>query len=442
MPDASLPPPFDAYVGDEPYIFVSYAHKDAAAVYPEITQLHEQGFRIWYDEGIDPGNEWPEEIGAALIKASYFIVFISPNAGRSENVRNEIHLALDEQIPFLAVHLQETDLPVGLKLRIGSRQALLLWRTERDRFNRKMERALPADLRRKASRIKEQPISTAPSAVPGLAAVSAKAVIQPDRFATKVSPIAKPDASAASKRYSKKGGVEVVLIPAGEFLMGDDDQSDNKRHTVYLDACMIGKTPVTVGQFKAYCADCGIDFSKFMRPSWGWIDDHPMVNVNWQEARDFCKWAGGELPTEAQWEKAARGTNGLKYPWGNDWDGSRLQWSSDGNAGGAKSTAPVTAHPSGASPYGCLDMAGNVWQWCSDWYAPIADGRADRNPTGPSSGSSRVLRGGSWFNYYPDRFCSAIRGSSDPAAQGGAAASGFALPVLRNPFLFSPFSLF
>ena len=384
MPDASLPPPFDAYVGDEPYIFVSYAHKDAAAVYPEITQLHEQGFRIWYDEGIDPGNEWPEEIGAALIKASYFIVFISPNAGRSENVRNEIHLALDEQIPFLAVHLQETDLPVGLKLRIGSRQALLLWRTSRDSYNRKIERALPAILRRLPSE---------------------------------------------GKRYSKKGGVEVIQIPAGEFLMGDDDQSGNKRHTVYLDAYTIGKTPVTVGQFKAYCADCGIDFSKFMRPSWGWIDDHPMVNVNWQEARDFCKWAGGELPTEAQWEKAARGTDGLKYPWGNDWDGSRLQWSSDGNAGSAKTTAPVTARPSGASPYGCLDMAGNVWQWCSDWYAPIADGRADRNPTGPGSGSLRVLRGGSWAHYIrPVFFWSAIRIYLVPSSQNNNYGFRFAGP--------------
>jgi len=203
--------------------------------------------------------------------------------------------------------------------------------------------------------------------------------------------------SKQGKLFSKNGGVEVILIPAGTFKMGDGDTvNGNKRHNVYLDSYVIGKTPVTVGQFKTYCLAAHIDFSSFKKPVGGWIDDHPMVNVRWQEARDFCRWAGGDLPTEAQWEKAARGTDGRRYPWGNKWDGKLLHWSSDMHPTSAKMTASVNAHQSGASPYGCLDMAGNVCQWCLDRWALVLSSTAKRNPKGPSSGLGRLIRGGSW----------------------------------------------
>ncbi len=107
-----------------------------------------------------------------------------------------------------------------------------------------------------------------------------------------------------------KTGAEMILSPVGEFLMGGTTAREKPMHKVFLDAYRIGRNPVTVREFKAYCADMKIDFSRFPCPRWGWIDDHPMVRVNWQEARDFCSWAGGDLPTEAQWEKAARGHRG------------------------------------------------------------------------------------------------------------------------------------
>jgi len=210
-----------------------------------------------------------------------------------------------------------------------------------------------------------------------------------------------------------KTGAEMILIPEGEFLMGGTAVRERPIHTVFLDAYRIGKNPVTVGEFMAYCADEGIDSSKFPRPSWGWIDDHPMVRVNWHEARDFCIWAGGDLPTEAQWEKAARGTDGREYPWGNEWDPSRCQRSRL-TAGDAESTSPVESYPSGASPFGCLDMAGNVWEWCQDWYAEGYAGQRNRNPTGPPTGTSRVLRGGSWFYRDPKNFRSAHRKDLGP----------------------------
>ena len=145
-----------------------------------------------------------------------------------------------------------------------------------------------------------------------------------------------------------------------------------------------------------YCRDRKIDFSKFQRPNWGWIDDCPIVNVNWQQARDFCRWAGGDLPTEAQWEKAARGADGLLFPWGNVFEDNRLQCSADGKFGSALMTSAVDAHQSGASPYGCLDMEGNVGQWCLDGYRPLVSTKHEFDPVGSVSEKPRLIRGCSW----------------------------------------------
>lgn len=117
-------PPFHAYKGDNPYIFVSYAHIDADRVFPELKRFHNQGYPIWYDDGIGPANEWPKEIEEALLKSSLFVVFISGNAVESKNVRNEINLAIDEEIPVIAIYLEETELKHGLKLRLSSIQSI------------------------------------------------------------------------------------------------------------------------------------------------------------------------------------------------------------------------------------------------------------------------------------------------------------------------------
>lgn len=143
MPDAPVQPQFEAYAGDQPYLFASYSHKDAASVFPELIYLRDQGYRVWYDEGIDPGNEWPEEIAKALEGAAFFIVFISPSAATSRNVRNEITFALDANKPFLAIHITETKLPSGLQLTIGAIQAIMKFRMTDDAYRRKLEKTLP-----------------------------------------------------------------------------------------------------------------------------------------------------------------------------------------------------------------------------------------------------------------------------------------------------------
>ncbi len=192
----------------------------------------------------------------------------------------------------------------------------------------------------------------------------------------------------------------MVYVPAGEFLMGSPDgegyDDEHPLHTVYLDAFWIDKTEVTNAMYQQ-CVNAGVcqenhDYGvAFNGP------DQPVVGVNWYDAKTYCEWVGKRLPTEAEWEKAARGTDGRKYPWGNQSPNcSLLNYVSHGGACVGR-TAPVGSYPAGASPYGALDMAGNVWEWVSDWYnANYYINSPPSNPTGPNSGEKRSLRGGGW----------------------------------------------
>lgn len=137
----------ESYSGEKPYIFISYAHKDTSIVFKEVAQLCSMGYRVWYDEGIDPGNEWTADIANALEKSALFIVFISSNSVASKNVRNEIHFALDMDKPFLAIYIEETMVPNGLKLSIGSIQAIMKYRMQEEMYHRKLIKVLPEVLR-------------------------------------------------------------------------------------------------------------------------------------------------------------------------------------------------------------------------------------------------------------------------------------------------------
>jgi formylglycine-generating enzyme required for sulfatase activity len=217
-------------------------------------------------------------------------------------------------------------------------------------------------------------------------------------------------------KINLRDGAEMVLVPAGEFLMGskDDDKlaDDNEKpqHKVYLDSYYIYKTEVTVAQFRKFCHATRRK-SMPEKPVWGWIDNHPIVNVSWNDAVAYAKWAEVSLPTEAQWEKAARGTDGRIYPWGNEWDVAKYLNDNNSKVG----TKSVGSIPAGASPYGCQDMAGNVWEFCNDWYDPEYYKIAPlNNPMGPETGKDRVLRGGSWVSYSGGSNRGACRGYYGP----------------------------
>ena len=234
---------------------------------------------------------------------------------------------------------------------------------------------------------------------------------------------ARAQASTSPPRTAQKGqiwasptdGKEMVYVPAGEFVMGSREgegySEEHPQRRVYLDGYWMDKTEVTVGEYRRFCGATGRSMPK--APKWGWQESHPMVNVSWNEASAYAQWAGKRLPTEAEWEKAARGADGRKYPWGNQEPGSS-RCNLDGRGDGHEYTAPVGSFPSGSSPYGCMDMAGNVWEWCADWYDPnYYKNGPTRNPKGPNSGESRVVRGGSWY-YYSRLVRCAYRFSSRP----------------------------
>ncbi len=195
------------------------------------------------------------------------------------------------------------------------------------------------------------------------------------------------------------GGAPMVYVPYGDFLMGSSDadkqaHSDEKpQHTVYLDAFWIDKFEVTNAQYKK-CVDAGnCSAPRLSYTGNSRYDNYPVIYISWNDAKAYCEWAGKRLPTEAEWEKAARGTDGRIYPWGNTFDKNLL----NSAEGGKVDTTAVGSYPGGGSPYGVMDMAGNVWEWVADWYdenyyaySPLS------NPTGPSSRHDHVLRGGSW----------------------------------------------
>jgi formylglycine-generating enzyme required for sulfatase activity len=235
---------------------------------------------------------------------------------------------------------------------------------------------------------------------------------------------------------------ETVLVPAGPFPMGsteDNRQADNNerpQHQVVLDAFRIGRYPVTNAQYAGFIERKGYEKQDYWtKDGWVWREgesitqpgywedprwnqpDHPVVGISWYEAVAYCRWlsqATGQefrLPTEAEWEKAARGEHGREWPWGNEFD---LQKANTLETGLQRTTPVGQYSPACDSPYGAADMAGNVWEWCQDWFAGDYYQRSpSENPPGPKKGVIRVLRGGSWYNNVDIARC-ACRGGSYP----------------------------
>ncbi len=265
---------------------------------------------------------------------------------------------------------------------------------------------------------------------------------------------------AYSKWSEQRGPApeDMVLIPAGEFMMGASPgmvhQHETPQHRVFLDAFYIDKFPVTNMQFQKFVDSTGYvtdaekrgwsnapeekraDQIKANGANWRHprgpesdikdIMNHPVVHVSWNDAHAYAKWANKRLPTEAEWEKAARGTDGRKYPWGDgEPDGTRCNYADRNTAFGWRDssvddgyeyTSPVGRYENGKSPYGIYDMAGNVWEWCSDWYDKDYFSKSPKdNPKGPANGQHRVIRGGGSWHDGADYMRSTNRGPRQPA---------------------------
>ena len=228
--------------------------------------------------------------------------------------------------------------------------------------------------------------------------------------------------SAASMRLVLAGGetdlldTQMVLVPAGKFTRGSTLGDDEKPvRQIYVNAFYMDKFEVTVGQYARYLEATEMEEP----PDWSTMNQvqhlrRPVVNVSWEDAVNYCKWAGKRLPTEAEWEKAARGTDGRIYPWGNEAptrlhaNYGRKDWDDH------LALAPVGSFEAGKSPYGIYDMAGNAWEWVFDWYGlDYYKNGPDKNPIGPAKGIEKVVRGGSWL-YVSEFLRSAHRFNAQP----------------------------
>jgi formylglycine-generating enzyme required for sulfatase activity len=386
----------------------SHASRDRQAADRVYAALEAEGIRCWaahYD--IVPGDDWLEAIINAVEKSKVLVLVFSSNANHSEWVQDEIKLALEEKIKIIPFRIEDVSPQGGLKILKVRCQWL-------DAFTPPIEEHIGKLVKVVCRHLGKEP------------KISEKSKVneKPEAPEEEMPEEVKSLKSKAQKIYkNEKGyweadygdGIIMVYIPEGEFTMGSNDYASEKPiHTVYLDGYWMGRNEVTFDQYDKYCEE-----TKKKKPSgigWG-RGNRPVIHVSWDDAVEYCKWLSNEkglkfkLPTEAQWEKVARGTDSRMYPWGN---GEPDETLANFNRKIVK-TSPVGSYPKGASPYGLLDMAGNVWEWCNDWYGiDYYKKSPKKNPTGPESGTGRVLRGGGWGNNAGYIRC-ANRGNYDPS---------------------------
>jgi formylglycine-generating enzyme required for sulfatase activity len=365
-------------------VFISYSHQDAEWLKRLTTMLRPltrtQTITVWDDTRIQAGSQWRGEIQQALAAAKVAVLLVSPNFLASDFIANH------ELPPLLKAAVEE-----GLKILWVAVRASLYKETTIADFQAVNNPAKPlnslepwevdAELVNIAEQIKEAASQFIPPSPQGLQGI----------------PPFEP---------------EMILIPAGEFLMGSDPQKDKAafvdeqpQHRIWLPEYYLAKTPVTNAQYNAFVLATGhqapVGWTNFTPPPGK--EDHPVVGVSWYDARDYCQWLSQmtskdyRLPSEAEWEKGARGVDDRIYPWGNQWEATRC----NSLEGGLWKTTSVHAYPQGASPHGLLDMAGNVWEWTrSLWgnypYPADQPELGQRENLNAPPDTPRVLRGGAF----------------------------------------------
>ena len=399
-------------------VFLSHSTKDAAFVGRLEADLQAAGATV-YRISADQGGDFLKRINDALRACEYVVLALTKDALASPWVEQEIHAAIGlknqrrikDILPIQAGPVDYRDIPP-------------MWGVY-NIFDATRDYASARDALLHALGLSAAVAPTAPAASP---AVGVRPV------SPAVPPVVTPAPPAISRERfpdrlarlgfeaRKNGSVEyilppVVTVPTGEFLMGSDPKRDSvaakeswakaeqPQHRLNLPTFQLAKCPLTVAEYACFVRS-GHAEPKSQYNSLTWkqqLDgrlDHPVVNVSWNDVVAYANWLKQQtgqswrLPTEAEWEKAARGTDGRIYPWGDVFDKGRCNTSE----GGKGTTTPVGSYASGDSPYGALDMAGNVWEWTSSLFKSYPytsiDDRENVNST-----DNRVLRGGSWYNY-------------------------------------------
>ena len=422
-------------------IFISYSRKDLEFVQRLADDLKTSGLEVWYDlSGLDAGTRWGSEIQKAIKASQYFLVVISPNSILSEWVENEFLYAKNQKLKIIPLLYKPCDLPMwSLNLHFIDVQGRNYMLNYRDLLKAlgpeekplQVEQDLPVAISLSPAPHK---FTIKPAWIVGLLAlvlIIFAAILGLPQIKTWQAPVVTatmtstltPDASPlqtityipsptpgiGSTWVRSADGMLMLYVPKGSFIMGSVDYITAYKNNdeqpvvnVNLDSFWIDQSEVTNGMY-TFCVEAEScqppsDLSSATRSSY--YDDpsylnYPVIFVSWEDALAYCEWAGARLPTEAEWEKAARGPDGRTYPWGEGIDNSLANYNN--NIG---DTLVVGSFQSGNSIYGAYDMSGNVWEWVSSLYKPYPynpdDGREDLGASG-----NRVVRGGSWWFTQP-----------------------------------------
>jgi sulfatase modifying factor 1 len=365
-------------------IFLSYASEDRASADAVRLALQGDGHDVFFDrEDLPPGGEFHARIRRGIEESDLVIFLVSPKTlDAGSYTLTEISIAEktwptpdDRILPVLLERVKTQDLPAYLSAvtfidtpgNIPAEVADAVDRIARARRRRRLRKFIPI----------------------GLVCVLAVAAVTWWYFANRGTPATRVG----------KDGTPAALVPAGNFVMGDDENSPTRK--LYVDAFYMDRFETTTARYAKYLESTGSD----KVPDY-WDDvtgkgseEMPVIGVSWNEANAYCRWAGKRLPTEAEWEKAARGTDGRTFPWGElppTLERANYENSSPDTYEGALS--PVGAHPSGKSPYGVDDLAGNASEWVADWYSESFTSDDVYNPHGPSEGDKKVIRGGGRYD--------------------------------------------
>ena len=382
-------------------VFLSYSSNDRALVEPIYLALRAQGHTVFFDRaGLPAGEEYNLRIRRAIEKSHLVLFLVSPDSldARSYTLTE---LAIAQKIwdhpagRVLPVILQ----PVSLERIPPYLKSVTLFEPEGDLTASVADQVYRIAQTRRRAKFKKA------AAMLVVASIVCAGAYSYWKFRGPAVEIIGQDGAAA------------LIVRAGNFVMGDDVESPVRE--IYLDSFYIDKYEVTISHYAKFLQATG-----GARPPEGWPQLHlesagalAIVGVDWHDAEAYCRWAGKRLPTESEREKAARGEDGRKYPWGNEEPTpahANFGKSADGPYTGG--LAPLENRTAGKSPYGVYDLAGNASEWVSDWFAAGFVRGDVRNPKGPENGTAKVIRGGGWHDP-PNRLNSSRRMHASPATR-------------------------